>query len=357
MSEQKRQRAEAPRETAITKDALGAQDIVKSGETAAATMAARVTATVQARVVQAMQRPRVFDVVRERLMADCDRPRFAMMARYAKPQGWVTDEAGKYVLDEAGQKIRNYIVGWSIRFVEAAMQAMGNIEAETTSLYEDNGKKILRCSVVDIERNIPWSQEITVEKTVERKYLKSGQVPLGTRLNAYGDTLYLLPASADETRLAENRAVSMMIRTLGLRVVPGDLLDEAKERVERAREIAIAADAAGIAADPAKAKREFLDKMAKIGIKAADICEYLGGKSLDSASPEMVLELRIIGAGVVSGDLTWRDALAGSPYRENRDEKPEDEGGVKAREKIEASLASAKEKKKAVAPAQEGSAA
>lgn len=48
MSEQKRQRTEAPRETAMTKDALGAQDIAKSGETAAATMAARVTATVQA---------------------------------------------------------------------------------------------------------------------------------------------------------------------------------------------------------------------------------------------------------------------------------------------------------------------
>lgn len=339
--------------TAIVRDALGETQIAPTGEVAATVTAERAKAIVQARIMQAIARPRVFEIVRERLMADCDRPRFAMTARYARPQGWVTDENGRYVLDEHGQKIRNYITGWSIRFVEAAVQALGNASMGTVMLFEDDRKKIIRCEAWDYERNVDWPQEITIEKSIERKYLKEGQVPLTKRPNSYGDTVYILPATDDETRLKENRLVSMTLRTLGLRIVPGDLLDEALERVERARIKAIEAEREGVRADPKVALKRVLDNFASIGVRAADIVEYLGGRSIESATPDMILELRIVGADVKAGNYTWRDAVAGSPYREdaaatNGDGK-ENEAARAAREKIEAKLRETKEKKAASA--------
>ncbi len=244
--------------------------------------------------------------------------------------------------------VPNIIDGWSIRFVEAAIQAMGNAEAGSVSIYEDDKKKIVRCEVWDFERNISWPHEITIEKTVERSKLKKNQVPIYARKNSYGEPVYILPATDDETRLKENRIVSMTLRTLGLRIVPGDILDEAKERVEATRAKVLEAEKAGIVADPTKARKDLLDRLAKIGIRAADVVEYFGGRAVEAMTPDMILELRIVGAGVSSGDLAWRDALSGSPYRDQPEgtaEKTEDDAGRMAREKIEAKMAETKAKK------------
>lgn len=338
--------------TAITKNAIGDQTMTATGETSSTSLAARETAQVQARIIQAMKRPRVFEEVRERFIGDCDRPRFALVARYERPQGWVLDENNRPVKDANGEKIRNYIRGWSIRAIESAIQAMGNIDCTATTLFEDDRKEIVKCKVWDLERNMAWESEVVIEKTVERKFLSSGQRPLATRTNSYGDPVYILPATDDETRLKKNRMVSMTLRTLGLRVVPGDLLDEALERVERARLKAKEAEKGTIAADPKAAMRALLDRLAAIGIRAADVVEFFGGRSIESVTPDQILELRIIGADVTQGNYTWRDALAGSPYieRAEGEEKPEDEKTKATREKIEAKLKATKEKKAGTAP-------
>lgn len=346
-----------PQNTAITKNAIGDQSLAATSETAMGVLAARETAQVQARIVQAIRRPRVFEEVRERFMADCKRPRFAMVARFHKPQGWVTDpETNKPIKDEQGNKIRNFAKGWSIRAVESAVQAMGNIDMTATTIFEDERKEIVACRVWDLERNMTWEAQVTVEKTVERKFLREGQHALFSRPNSWGDTVYILPATEDEVRLKRNRLVSMTLRTLGLRAIPGDLLDEFLESVEALRLKAIEDEKKGVLADPKAALRGLLDRLAALGIRAADVGEYLGGKSIESATPEQILELRIIGADVTAGNYSWRDALAGSPYieRATEEEKPEDDKARAAREKIEAKLRETKNKKKAATPPEEG---
>lgn len=332
--------------TAITRTALGDEAIARSGETAMTATAERAKAIVQARITQAIMRPRKLTIVRERILEDCDRPSFAKVAMYARPQGnkKLLDAHGDPVIENGREVwVPNIIEGLSIRFVEAAVQAMGNAEAGTVALYEDDKKKIVRCEVWDYERNISWPQEITIEKTVERSKLKKNQVPLSTRKNSYGENVYILPATDDEVRLKENRIVSMTLRTLGLRVVPGDIIDEAKERIAKTREKAHAAELAGIKLDPTAARKDLLDRLAKIGIRAADVVQYFGGRDFEAATPDMILEMRIIGASVISGDVTWRDVLAGSPYIERTggdgdDDEPSDERAAAAREKIQGRL-------------------
>lgn len=343
--------------TAITKNAMGETAIQRTGETASTAIAAREQAWIQSRIVQAMKCPRVFEKVRESFKADCDRPRFAMVARFHKPQGWVTDpETNRPITDARGDKIRNFVKGWSIRAIEAATRAMGNIDMTSTTIFEDDEKEIVECRVWDLEKNMALDSAITVPKSVERKFLKKGQVPLSSRQNSYGDTVYLLPATDDEVRMARGRLVSMTLRTLAQRLIPGDLFDEFLDQVEALRAKAIEDEKAGVLKDPKAAMRALLDKLAAIGVRAADVVEYLGGKSIESASPEQILELRIIGADVSAGNYSWRDALAGSPYREQPETAegaPEDTKAAEARKRIEETVAKAKEKKKADKPAAE----
>jgi len=82
--------------------------------------------------------------------------------------------------------------------VEAAVQALGNASMGGVALYEDEKKKIVRCEVWDYERNIDWSKEITIEKTVERSRLKRGQVPIAKRKNSYGEDVFILPGDIED---------------------------------------------------------------------------------------------------------------------------------------------------------------
>lgn len=337
--------------TAITttkKNAMGDTELARTGETAISVLAARETAVVQARIMQAIRCPRVFEKVRESFKTDCDRPQFALVARYAKPQGWVTDPETNKPIIVNGEKVRNYVRGWSIRAIESAVRAMGNIDMSATTIFEDDRKEIVDCKVWDLQTNNVQSEQITVEKTVERRFLARGQKPIGSRANSYGDTVYLVIATDDEMRMKRSRLVSMKLRTLGQRMVPGDLLDEFLEPVEALKAKAAADLREGILKDPKAAMRSLLDRLAEIGIRAGDVVEYLGGRSIESATPEMILEMRVIGASVKAGDFSWRDALAGSPYREQGadDEEPEEsEAAKRARATISSKLENAKKKK------------
>ena len=82
-------------------------------------LAAQVQAGVSARYTLAMRRPRDLDRVRLDLLKDCQRPRFAQVARYAKPVG--------------GKKME----GPSIRFVEAALRHFRNVLPESMVIFDD----------------------------------------------------------------------------------------------------------------------------------------------------------------------------------------------------------------------------
>ena len=75
-------------------------------ELASDVLAAQGRAQVQARYLMARQNPRDWDLVRQRVLKDCDRPFFADAALYSKPMG------------------NSKVTGLSIRFAEAAQRAL-----------------------------------------------------------------------------------------------------------------------------------------------------------------------------------------------------------------------------------------
>ena len=251
-----------------------------------AAVATQIATTVQARIVQAINRPRSIEDVRTRILLDCKRPAFAKAALYSLPPRG------------DGKRIE----GLSIRFAEAAIRHMTNIATETITLYEDSEKRIVRVSVVDLESNTSHSRDITLLKTVERKFLKEGQEPLGKRMNSSGQPVFIVEATDEEVLTKEANQRSKILRNEGLRLVPADILDEAKAQCRLAAKL-------DDASDPATAWKKLADGYVELGIKPADLSEYLGC-DLAGASPAQIEELRLWYISIREGDTTWSSVLS-----------------------------------------------
>jgi DNA-binding transcriptional MerR regulator len=253
-----------------------------TSETASTVLAAQAKALVSARFEIAIRQPRDIDAVRERLLRECQRPSFAAVAIYRKPIG-------------------EGVEGPSIRFAEAAIQAMGNLAIDTPAIYDDAEKRILRVTVADMETNVVHSKDVTIMKRVERNRLGEGQIAIRTRVNSKGRTVFLVEATDDEILNQENALVSKALRTTGLRLVPGWLIDEAMVIVRATR-------AKGDAADPDAAKRKLLDAFRSVGVSAEQIKEWLGHPA-DTLAPAELEELRGIYTALRDGDTTWKEVM------------------------------------------------
>lgn len=265
-------------------DAFGASELQQSAEVQATALAAQAEAEVKARWAIAQRNPRNIDGVRLALLRECERPGFAEVAKYAKPVG--------------GEKP---VVGPSIRFVEAALRCMGNIVASTTLVSEDARTRRLQVMVTDLETNVSWPRQITIEKTVERKD-STGRTVLSERTNSWGKKVYVVVATEDELGNKEASAVSKAIRTAGLRVLPGDLIEEALRKVDEVRNNTVKKD-------PAGERKKLVDGFASIGVSPEQLVEYLR-HTLDFCQPAELNELRDIYAAIRDGETTWRAVMA-----------------------------------------------
>lgn len=265
-------------------------------------LVAKARADVEAACVMAKRWPRNLDNVRAEIMMECRRPGLAAVAMYAKP-------VGSKKVGNAWEK--QYAEGLSIRFAEVAMRCMGNMEASSECIYDDSAVRVIRILVVDYERNSRWRKDISITKTVERRELKKGQRAIGDRINSYGDRVFIVEATDSEVAVKEAAEISKASRTGILRVVPGNLQDEAKEIIRKA--------ALKGATDPAEARNRVFDALATIGIKPLALEEWLGHSS-DTISPAEVEELRLVYVAIKEGECTWADALRDA-YSE-RDDKP-----------------------------------
>ena len=122
------------------------------------------------------------------------------------------------------------IRGLSIRFAEAALRMAGNIDVQMQAVFDDEWKRIVRITVMDLETNFAYTSEATIDKTVERRDAKDRQV-LATRQNSEGRLVYVVPATEQEIALKQGSAVSKAICTQGLRLIPGEILDECKHLI------------------------------------------------------------------------------------------------------------------------------
>ncbi len=231
-------------------------------ETASTAIAAQSKAMVESRYVMAMRNPRQWDAVRQELLRECRRPTFAhnKSAYYIKPIG-------------------DGVEGLGIRFVEVALRCMKNVLIETTMIFEDDAKEIHRVSVTDLEANITYPLDVRVSKTVERSKPASDGTYISVRKNSYGRNVYTVPGTDDDILNKRGALISKAIRTLGLRVIPGDLCDEAEEIIKHIR-----LDQA--AKDPDAERRKIVDAFAEIGVKATDLTDYLGHDLANALQPD-----------------------------------------------------------------------
>jgi hypothetical protein len=251
---------------------------------ATAALVAKAKAEIESRYLMALHRPRNLAQVRQVLLAECRRPGFADAAIFAKPIG--------------GDKT---IEGLSIRFAEAAARAYGNLSSESTIIYDDAHTRTVRVTVVDLESNNPWSTDIAMEKVVERKFLKRGQVPIAQRTNSYGDQVFLVEATEDDLLNKQGALVSKALRTCILRVIPGDLQDEALE-------LCRATLADKDAKDPAAARNTLLDGFARLGVTPVQIGIWLG-RPVETMTAAEFNMLRGVGVAMRDGEATWAQVM------------------------------------------------
>lgn len=282
-----------------------------ASENAALAMAAQQKAVVEARYKMALARPRDLDAVRQNMLKDARRPSFASVAIYHKPVG-------------------KGIEGPSIRFVEAAIRNMTNILTETFTVSEDDERRVIRVAVSDLETNTYFSQDVTVTKTVERSKLPQGEKPIRVRTNSYGKPVYILHGTDDDILNKQNSLISKAVRTLGLRLIPGDLVDEALYYVRQTM-------AKQDAADPDAAKNRIIDAFAQLGVPVEALKDFLGHE-LSSIDPNELQTLRATFSAIKDGETTWKAVM---------DDKAEKEAEAKA-----AASASAPAQKKVEAAAQ-----
>lgn len=302
----------------IVRQDFGGGEMQVQHDTAATAVAARAKAQIEARYIMALKRPRVWDDVRTRLLKECKRPGFATAARYRKPVG-------------------QGIEGPSIRFAEAALRYMTNVSVETTVTYDDPTKVILRVSVVDLEANVPYEQDVAVSKTVERRKLAAGQRPLSQRKNSFGDTVYLVEATDDEILNKTNALISKALRTLALRLLPGDILDECMAECIR-----VARDQD--AKDPDAARKALTSAYFDLGISAGQLSEYLG-HDIAGITPAEMAELRAVYAALRDAETTWQEVMDHKHPGAGGDDKAKTEKSKKVEELVNKHKQKAAEKK------------
>jgi len=264
---------------------------IQKHEVASDVLAAMAKAQVQARYQVALARPRDLELVRQKILKDCERPRFAEAALYKKPMG------------------TSSVTGLSIRFAESAQRHLGNLMPERPVIYDDATKRIVRICMTDLESNLTHYKDLILEKTVERKN-KTGRTVVSQRLNSYGEVVYIVEATEDELLTKESAISSKIERQLTLKILPGDIQEEALEAI---RATLRKADKA----DPTTAKKRILDAFFDLGVTPEQVRAYLGVDTLDILSRPLkdgeenahLADLRLIYAAIKDGETNWREVM------------------------------------------------
>lgn len=261
----------------------------------AAIAAAEIAKTrLQAAYQVAMARPRNTEQVRQNLLAACRRPRFAEKAQYSKPVG--------------GGSIK----GPSIRFAETALREWGNFRSDINVVYEDESIRRVQINITDFETNAQFTKEVTVRKTVERRFTKDREI-VGERENSRGEKVYIVKATDEEIANKEAALISKAVRNEGLRLLPSDIIEEALDVAQETIQ-------SQIKEDPDGNKRKIIDAFGSIGIKVSSLESFIGHE-MESIAASEIAELRSIFSSIKDGEAKWADYLALKRKTESADEE------------------------------------
>jgi hypothetical protein len=276
----------APQRDQVDSENRGLGLVSSANQMAAVALAVQAKELVRARFAQARDFPRDPDQVRQHLLRCCANPRFAEVAMYSLPGRGGSNKP---------------ITGMSIQFVQAALREMGNTATESVVIFDDQERRLIRVTVSDLETNTTFDRTIVLQKTVERKKLRDGQQALAQRVNSFGDVVYIVEASEDDLATKEAALTSKLIRSLGLRLVDGGMLDECRELIEK-----IIEDRA--AKDPDGERKRLIDGFFQMGIRVEDLKAYTG-TDMQTLDPATLKHLRQIWTALRDGQTTWAEII------------------------------------------------
>lgn len=279
--------------------------IVAQGETAASSAAATAKAMVEARYIIAQHKPRNWLTVLSMLMESCQRPGFAAKTEYALPR-W-----------DARQRKTVHITGPTIRFAEEALRCAGNVDIRADVMLDDAEKRIVFVSVLDLQSNTNYGRSVVIPKVIERAKLKDGQTAKGQRVNSEGKIVFIVDATEDELLMKQNAAVSRVIRSDGLRLIPFDIK-------ETALMVAATTRQKENATDPSAVAKRLSFGFFKLGVDADQLEKYLG-KRLNAVNAADLEILNKLHESLSDGEITWQELV--TMKAEGRDELTHDANG------------------------------
>jgi hypothetical protein len=129
-------------------------------------------------------------------------------------------------------------------------------------------------------------------------------------------------ASEDELQNKMQAQISKVMRTLILRLVPADIIEEAMARCVRTLKD-------GQARDPDAARKQLCEAYMGIGVTPELLAKYLGHPLAQMTADEYA-QLRSLGASIRDGHITWADALEARLGEDNAQEAPATEQAAPA---------------------------
>lgn len=153
--------------------------------------------------------------IRKKLLEDCRRPEFARLARYTK---------------EVDESTGETVTRASVKFVEAAINRWGNVRVGNVITVDKPTSRRVNVMIQDLETGAEYSREIDIDKTVERAKPGKHEKIISARATSTGQT-YVVAATEDDMAAKEAVITSIVVRQLGLRILPADLVAECMDQV------------------------------------------------------------------------------------------------------------------------------
>lgn len=261
--------------------------LATKNEVAIASASAMAIAEIRTAMQLAKMYPRDNNQARINILDTCRRPGFAPHLCYGKPIGG------------------RIIPGISIRGAEVAANYWGNIKSMSGIVYDDEKKRIVNIVSMDLQTNTSYSSQVVVDKIIERKYLKKGQIKLYERENSEGKTVYGVTPTTDEFEVKVAAQISKQIRNNILRLIPEDIKEEMVIAANKTM-----ADKA--AEDPFGEVKKIVDCFATLRVMPIDLHAFLG-HDVGKCSPAQVAELRVMYKSIKDGEAVWSDYLPEVP--------------------------------------------
>ena len=265
-------------ETAIATRTSGTTELAPSAAEAAAQH------EIQGAIILARKFPRNEDQAYAALMRSCQRTSFADGASYSFPRGGAAVE------------------GPSVKLAREAARLWGNILVRLEVLRDDDDSRHIRAVAWDLQTNARHTAEDQFQKLIFRKG-KNG-----------AEGRWVKPDERDLRELT-NRRGAILERNCILKLMPPDMIDEARQQANDTL-------VKGAAQDPDGERKKAIRAFSELNVTPEMLEAYLK-HPLAQSTPAEIADLRKIYASIRDGNSTWSDyverPVAAGPEKGNLD--------------------------------------